>query len=62
MLGEILTKQKFIARDMCEEITVQNEIIDDITVALDNADQRLERNIRNTKKISSKASGTCGKF
>lgn len=59
MLGEILTKQKFIARDMCEEITVQNEIIDDITTALDNADQRLERNIRNTKKISSK-SGTCG--
>lgn len=59
MLGEILSKQKNIAKDMCQEITVQNEILDDINDIMDTADQRLVRNIRNTKKISKK-SGTCG--
>jgi len=59
MLGEILSKQKFIARDMCQEITVQNEILDDINDIMDQADVRLVRNIRNTEKVSRK-SDTCG--
>lgn len=59
MLGEILSKQKNIAKDMCQEITIQNEIIDDIQDIMDTADQRLVRNIRNTQKISKTAS-SCG--
>ena len=60
MLSEILSKQKNIAKDMCSEITIQNEIIDDIQDIMDTADQRLVRNIRNTQKISKK-SNSCGK-
>ena len=55
MLGDILSKQKNIAKDMCQEITIQNEIIDDIHDIIDNADQRLIRNIRNTERISKKS-------
>lgn len=44
---------------MCQEITIQNEIIEDIADIMDTADQRLVRNIRNTQKIS-KTSSSCG--
>ncbi|RWS16495.1 syntaxin-8-like protein [Dinothrombium tinctorium] len=55
ILGDIITKQKYMAKGISSEIDTQNEILDDIHGAMDQTTDRLIRNTRNIKKVGRKA-------
>ena len=59
ILGEIIQRQKALARGVGQEIEVQNEIIEDIGDHMEQTNERLIRNTRNIKRISMKTDASC---
>ncbi|KAH9400761.1 Syntaxin-8 [Tyrophagus putrescentiae] len=58
-LGNIITRQKYLAQGINTEIDLHNEILEDIGEAITDTDDRVTRNTRNIQVVSNKAS-TCG--
>ncbi|RWS31896.1 hypothetical protein B4U80_04483 [Leptotrombidium deliense] len=59
ILGEIISKQKYMAKGISTEIDAQNEILDDIHDTMDQTTDRLIRNTRNIKKVDRKSNTCC---
>ncbi|KAH9416439.1 Syntaxin-8 [Dermatophagoides pteronyssinus] len=57
-LTNVITRQKYLAREIDSELTVQNEILEDIGEAMDDNTERLLRNTRNIRFVT-RESGTC---
>ncbi|XP_053213764.1 syntaxin-8-like [Panonychus citri] len=58
-LADIISRQKSMAAGIATEIDVHNEILDDITDAMEDTNVRLVRNTRNIAKISRKSDTCC---
>jgi len=58
-LTKVIQRQKMMGQTIGEEIDYQNEIIDDITIGVDQTNQKLIRTDRHVKKVHKKA-GSCG--
>lgn len=58
-LQEIIVRQKYLAKGINSEIDLHNEILEDITHAVEETDDRLTRNTRNIRVVNKKTS-TCG--
>nr|XP_046913718.1 syntaxin-8-like [Dermatophagoides farinae] len=57
-LGDIISRQKYLAQEIDSELNIQNEILEDIGEAMDDNNERLLRNTRNIRFVS-RESGTC---
>lgn len=57
-LGEALRRQKDAANSLATEVDIHNEILDDIDSGVDNTNVQLQKNTRNIKLVTKKAS-TC---
>ncbi|XP_025016684.1 syntaxin-8 [Tetranychus urticae] len=58
-LADIISRQKSMAQGIATEIDIHNEILDDITDAMDDNHGRLVRNTRNIAKVSRKSDTCC---